>query len=414
MKQKRLIFSVVPALVVLFVGLAWSSGFQLPEQNASGLGNAYAGAAAVAENASTIFFNPAGMTQLQAREFSLGVSAVRPSFKFSNNGSTTPTAFTGGATVPVTGTDGGDAGGWNFLPNFYLSAALTRDIYMGLGVSVPFGLATEYDSGWYGRYQAIKFSIKTLNVNPSLAYRISDKVSLGFGLNWQRLEAEYVRKATPAAQVKLEANDDAWGWNVGVLFQVAPATRLGISYRAPLSYTLEGDFSGALNAPAKADIKLPDTFILSVHHGLSARWELLGDLSLTRWSSLDTIDIINKTTGTVAQQLIAQWQDTWRAALGASYKVSEVWKLKLGIAYDQSPVPDAERRLVSLPDDNRVLFSAGTQWKPSKTSALDIGLAYVYMKGPDIDNNQNPTRGIVKGNFNNSALIAGAQYSMSF
>ena len=412
MKQKALIFSVIPALVsILFVGFAWSSGFQLPEQNMSGLGNAYAGAAAVAENASTIFYNPAGMTQLQAREFSLGMSAIRPSFKFSNNGSANPAAFGGG---PATGSNGDDAGSWNFVPNAYLSWALTRDLYLGLGVGVPFGLMTEYDSNWVGRFQAIKFSIKTLNVNPSLAYRLSDKVSLGFGLNWQRLEAEYVRQATPAAQVTLKADDDAWGWNVGVLFQAAPATRLGFSYRAALNYTLEGDFSGALNAPAKADITLPDTFILSIHQGLNDRWELLGDLSLTRWSTLDTVDIINKNTGALAQQLIAQWNDTWRVALGASYKTSNVCKLKFGIAYDQSPVPDAERRLVSLPDDNRVLFSVGTQWKPVKTSALDIGLGYVYMKGPDINNNQDPTRGIVKGTYNNSAFILGAQYSMSF
>ena len=159
-------------MAILFSGSAWASGFQLIEQNASGLGNAYAGSAAVAENAGTIYFNPAGMTQLQPREFSVGVSLIRPSFKFSNNGSANPLAFGGGT---ATGTDGGDAGGWNALPNGYLSWELTKDIYAGIGLGAPFGLATEYESAWFGRYQSVKFDIKTYNVNPSLAYRINER-----------------------------------------------------------------------------------------------------------------------------------------------------------------------------------------------------------------------------------------------
>lgn len=415
-KRKSLILCVIPALVtLLFAGYAGASGFQLFEQNASGIGNAFAGSAAVAENAGTIFFNPAGMTKLQARELSLGVAAIKPSIKFSNNGSTNPLAFGGGS---ATGTDGGDAGGWNYIPNAYLSLALTKDLYAGIGLSVPFGLATEYDSDWYGRYQSIKFSIKTYNVNPTIAYRVNDKVSLGFGVNWQRLEAEYIRQATPTAQVKLKADDDVWGWNVGALFQLSPSTRLGLSYRSAMAYTLNGDFSGAVNDPAKADIKLPDTAILSVAQGLTDRWELLGDISWTGWSSLDTVDIINKNTGAVQQQLIGKCTDAWRAALGTNYKLSDAWKLKFGIAYDESPVPDAQRRLVSLPDSNRTAFAAGVQWKPGKASTLDVGLEYVSMKGAEIENNQDSpaalAQGLVKGSYNSSALILGAQYSMGF
>ena len=398
MKRKRLLICAIPALVIiLFSGFACGAAFQLPEQNASGMGNAYAGSAAIAENASTIFFNPAGMTQLQARELSVGMVALRPIIKFDNNGSTTPTAFTGGATVPVTGSDGGDAGSWNYLPNGYLSWALTRDLYAGVGVGAPFGLSTEYESNWYGRYQAIKFSIKTYNINPSVAYRVNDNVSFGFGINWQKMEVEYVRQALPAAQVRLDADDSSWGWNVGLQAKLSPSTRLGASYRSSVNYTVEGDFSSALNAPAKADIKVPDTFILSVAQTLSDRWELLGDLSWTGWSSVDTIDIINKATGSVQQQLVPQFNNTWRVAIGTNYKVNDAWKLRFGIAYDQNPVPDTQHRLVSLPDNSRMLFATGAQWKPTKASALDVGLAYDYMNSSDIENNQNPTQGIVRG-----------------
>jgi long-chain fatty acid transport protein len=415
MRGKRLVVCAMTAMVaILCSSSVWASGFQLFEQNASGIGNAYAGSAAVADNASTIFFNPAGMTKLQAREISLGVSAVQPSIKFSNTGSTTPLAFTGGATAPASGTDGGDAGGWNFLPNGYLSWALTKDLYAGIGFSVPFGLATEYENNWYGRYQSVKFSVKTYNVNPSIAYRVNDMISLGFGVSWQKMEAEYIRQALPTAQVTLKADGYAWGWNAGALFQLAPATRLGVSYRSAIKQALGGDFSGAANEPASADMKLPDMAIVSFTQGLGNRWELLGDLSWTGWSSVDKVNILKTNTNSLAQTLDAGFTNTWRAALGANYKVSEAWKLKFGVAYDQTPVPDAQLRMVSLPDSDRKAVATGVQWKPGKASALDLGVEYLFMKATEIDNNQNPARGIVKGDYSSNALILGAQYSMSF
>ena len=176
---------LIPALLALaFSGVASASGFQLiGEQNASGLGNAGAGSAAVSENASTIFYNPAGMTQLQAREVSLGGTLVKTNFEFSNNGSSTG-ALSG---------DGGNGGGLGFVPNAYMSFAITKDLYIGLGLGAPFGLKTEYDDNWRGAAQSVSFDIKTINLNPSIAWRATEWVSLGFGLNWQKVEAEYIR-----------------------------------------------------------------------------------------------------------------------------------------------------------------------------------------------------------------------------
>ena len=426
MRGKRSLICAVAVLVALLCsGNVWAAGFQLFEENASGIGNAYAGSAAVAENASTIFFNPAGMTKLQAREISLGLTAVKPSIKFSNSGSTNPAAFNtpAGSTAPATGTEGGDAGGWNYIPNGYVSWGLAKDFYAGIGVSAPFGLATEYDSNWMGRYQAIKFKIETINVNPSLAYRVNEMISLGFGVSWQKMKAEYVRQGHPTfGQVSLNADDNAWGWNAGALFQLAPATRLGVSYRSAVKHTLGGDLSGnavlGLPQPASADIKLPDMAIVSFMQGMGNSWELLGDISWTGWSSVDKIDVMKTNTGALAQTLNADFKDTWRVALGANYRVSEAWKLKFGLAYDQTPVPDAEHRMVSLPDSDRTAVATGVQWKPTKTSALDFGVEYLFMKATDINNNQDspPTlaRGLVKGDYSNNALILGAQYSLSF
>jgi long-chain fatty acid transport protein len=411
------------ALFAMGSGAASAAGFQLLEQNASGIGNAYAGSAAVAENASTIYFNPAGMTQLQAREISLGVSAVRPSFEFKDRGSQSGV---------LTG-NGDDAGDWGLIPNGFLSWALNKDLYLGVGLSAPFGLVTDYGESWVGGAQALKFEIKTYNINPSVAWRVNDKVSIGAGLNWQRLEAEYERIAAVAPGLSttfatLDVDSDAWGWNVGALFTLSPSMKIGVSYRSKIDHKLKGDLKvkGTLaglsplttTGKAEADVELPDTFILSVAQQLDDRWEMLGDVSWTGWSSVDQVDIVRASgpiAGTVAQTLEADFKDTWRVALGANYKLNDAWKLKFGVAYDQTPVKDRQRRLVALPDNDRTWFTVGGQWKVSKTNTLDLGAAYLYVPDTKIDNDQTAQgRGRVTGEYTSSVWIFGAQYSMAF
>jgi len=417
---------LIPALCMgLFASYASASGFQLIEQNASGLGNAYAGSAAVAENASTIFYNPAGMTQLQDREISGGLVAVGTSFKFSDNGSSVGALAGSG--------NGGDGGGWGFVPNAYMSWALNKDLYLGVGVGAPFGLKTEYSNPWVGAAQSTLFDIKTYNVNPSIAYRVNEAFSIGGGLNWQRMTADYGRQVavssapTAAAPLRLNLEGDAWGWNVGGLFTLSPATKVGISYRSAISYDLTGNINvtglgaptnAALSSAAKASVKLPDTFILSGTHQLNNKWQMLGDVSWTGWSSIPKIDVIRTSgtfSGATAQTLDTNFQDTWRVAVGANYQYTDTVKLKFGVAYDQTPVQGAATRLVSLPDNDRTWFSAGAQWTPSKGSTLDLGVSYLYLKDAAIDNNQTALgRGRVTGTYNDSAWLLGVQYSMAF
>lgn len=413
---------LLPALVLgLFASYASASGFQLIEQNASGLGNAYAGSAAIADNASTIFYNPAGMTQLQDREFSTGLAAVGTSFNFTNHGSSVGLLNGSG--------DGGDGGGWGFVPNAYMSWALNKDLYVGVGLGAPFGLKTEYNNPWIGAAQATMFDVKTYNINPSVAYRVNDKVSVGAGLNWQRLTADYTRQVAinsatnVASPLALNLEGDAWGWNVGALFTVSPDTKIGVSYRSAISYDLTGNINvtgpsaltnAALSSGAKASLKLPDVFILSATHQLSNKWQLLGDVSWTGWSSIPKIDIF-RTSGALAQTLDTEFKDAWRVAVGTNYQYSSDIKLKFGIAYDQTPVKGASTRLVSLPDNDRTWLSAGAQWTPSKGSVLDVGVTYLYLKDSEINNNQNAAgRGTVTGNYDASAWILGVQYSHAF
>jgi len=424
MRMTRIAHTLALSGFSLASGAVGAAGFQLLEQNASGIGNAYAGSAAVADNASTIFYNPAGMTLLKEREVSAGLSAVRPSFEFSNSGSVSG----------VLSGEGGDAGSWAFLPNAYLSWALAKDVYAGVGLSAPFGLLIEYDNNWIGAAQAVKFDVRTININPSIAWRVNDKLSVGAGANWQRLDVDYRRKAailsaaTASTSATLDADSDAWGWNLGALLTLSPSTRLGLSYRSKIEHELEGDLDvgGTLagltpaltSGKAKAEVELPDSWIFSVVQRLDDRWEMLGDISWTGWSSISKLDIVRSSgalAGVTVQTLDVDFRDTWRVALGANYRLNDAWKLRFGVAWDQTPVRDADTRLVSLPDNNRTWWATGAQWSPDKASRVDLGLAYLFVPESHIDNDQLAQgRGLVKGSYEASVWILGAQYSLAF
>ena len=428
---------IAASALILFTGTANASGFQLLEQNASGLGNAFAGSAAIGENASTIFYNPAAMTRLQARETSLGFTVARPDISFKDQGSSVGTLNGSG--------DGGNIRYQIIVPNAYAAWAISKDIHLGIGASAPFGLRTKYDNRWVGAAQSLFYEAKAFNINPSLAWRATDKISLGIGLNWQRLEAKYKRLGgiVPGADsitAKMKLDDDAWGWNVGALFDLSPTTRLGLSYRSRVKYhmtgntrlgsdgspfgnaALAGAIAAGMQSKLKTNLSLPDTFILSVVQKLSDRWEMLGDLSWTGWSAIPKIDFLYSSgvqAGRFAQKIDTNFRDTWRIALGANYQYNDHWKLKYGIAWDQSPVKRAESRLPQLPDNNRLWLSLGTQWTPSNATRIDLGAAYLYVRDTRINKrvdaaSQGYEGGTLSGEYHGGLWVFGVQYSQAF
>ncbi|HLQ25291.1 MAG TPA: outer membrane protein transport protein [Acidiferrobacterales bacterium] len=414
MKTKLKSLSIVMGLTVALTGFsggAGAAGFQLLEQNASGLGNAFAGTAAVAEDASTIFFNPAGMTRLPASQAVVAVSAIRLSAKFHDAGSSTP--FPGG----VGTNEGGDAGDWAFLPILYYAMDLNPNWKFGLGINSPFGLKTEYSSGWIGRFQGIKSELDTININPSLAYKISDTASVGFGISAERVKAELTSNAGPLGVATINADDWNYGANIGALFQISPSTRVGAAYRSEIKHSLSGDvaFSSAPagNGPITADVTFPASLTLSLLTGIDPKWDVLADLSWTEWSKFQTLDI-HFTSGAPLSSTTENWKDSYRLAVGTNYKYSESWKLRAGIAYDQSPVSD-EFRTVRIPDNNRTWLAFGAKYTVSKGGYIDFGYAHLFVKDAPI--NQTQTTGVpstVLGNYKNSVDVLGAQYTYTF
>lgn len=431
---------VVSAMILgLGTGGAHAAGFQLLEQNASGIGNAYAGSAAIAENASTIYYNPAGMTRLPGLNVSGGLVGIKPSFKFDDNGSTGP----GG--LPLGTNNGGDAGSLGLVPNAYISWEVNPNWFVGLGIGAPFGLMTEYDEGWIGRYHSKKFKIKSININPSVAYKVNDQLSIGAGVNWLQLDANYRRNgpaagligqlpggmANPLAPGLLGAPDleaqaklkgDAWGWNLGLMYQATPATRIGLSYRSKVKINTSGDTNIDNPTPvpipthfdASATVELPDTAIFSVVHDLNSKWQLLADVSWTGWSSIKTLKIDNGYPP-LNDELDLRFRDTWRVALGANYKLNHQWTLKGGVAWDQSPVDSSKYRPTSLPDNDRYWVSIGAQYNFDERTTIDIGYAHLFLSNASIDNDTDAaTKGTVRGDYSSNANMLGLQVSHRF
>jgi long-chain fatty acid transport protein len=411
--RKLLIPLAVAAALGGMASSAAAGGFGIGTQSGSGTGNAFAGGAAGADDASVAWFNPAAMTVLPTGNNIAGaLHVLKPSFKFENTASTS-----------LVGTgEGGDGGDWAYVPNAFFTMAINPSLILGVALNAPFGLKTEYDPGWRGRFTAIKSDIKTVNLNPSVAYKVSDAVSIGGGFSWQSIKAELTQQSA-AGLFTLNADDNkGFGYNLGVLINASPSTRIGAHYRSAIQYELEGTATfaavAALNGGIKADLKVPDSFSISAFHVLNPKWELMGDITRTGWSSVQQL-VITRTTasagggvGSTLSTLQFNWKDTWRYSAGANYKLSSQTKLRVGAALDKTPTNDVDRT-PRLPDQDRTWAAFGVQWRPSKAGILDVGYAHEFIKNANINNSQGAAGQLV-GTFKNQADIFSIQYSQSF
>lgn len=421
--MKKSVFAILVASTFPLPGAndAHATAFALVEQGASGLGNAYAGAAAVAEDASTVWWNPAGMARLPTgRHLAVAGVLIAPSTKFSNRASVVPGAR------PL-GTEGGDAGDPAFVPSMFFVMDFGLRWNFGVGVSVPFGLSTEYSSDWIGRFQGISSEIKTLNVNPAVSYKISDAVSVGFGLNYQRAEIDArtaVNLGVAEGQNRLSVDGEAWGFNLGVLFNVSPGTRIGVHYRSAIDHELDGTTNfttpAVPSSNARLDVKTPASLSISLAHKLTNRWELLADLSWWEWSNIKSVPVMRTSgsaAGATAGTFVFNFEDSWRASVGANYKLDGAWTLKFGAAYDETPVQNPESRTVRLPDSDRYWFSAGAKYRLSPSGALDFGYTFVKVRDGSINNDQGTGAtgsGLVNGTYKADVHMLGVQYQHSF
>lgn len=440
MKKKG--FSVLLWVVILIsVGVmsAHASGYAIVEQGVRGLGTAYAGAAALAEDPSTIFYNPAGLVRLSGKQVEAGLHYIVPKAEFKDGGSTTI------VTVPLTGGDGGDGGQAAFVPNFYYSHQLSDGFVAGVGIHAPYGLATEYDRDWVGRYYAVESKLATININPSVAARMNDKWSVGAGLSIEYAEATLSSMAdlglasgNPAASQQNDAfseiEGDGWGYgfNIGLLFEPSNSTRFGLAFRSSVHHKLEGEVSWELdgtplseavaaggnfvNGNANATVDLPETLSLAGYHEFNDKLAIVADVTFTNWDRFDELRIKYE-SGQQDTVVTTKWDDSWKFGLGFIYTPTEKCTGRIGFAYDQSPVPSEELRTPRIPDADRMWIAVGAGYKMNNNFEFNLGYTHIFVDDPAVNKTatgEDAPRGNLVGEWDASVDIVSANVTYTF
>ena len=395
---------------------AHAAGFALIEQSASGMGNAFAGGSAAAEDASTVYFNPAGMTYIDGTQIVGALHLIRPSAEFTNKGS-----------VGVTGSNGGDAGDLSFVPNFYAVTDIVPSVKLGLGINAPFGLKTEYDDSWIGRFQARKSEVKTININPAVAFKVNDQLSLGFGVSAMWMQAELTRAVNfgpgGVGAVKVKGDDWGFGFNLGAIYQATADTRFGLAYRSKVNQHLEGDVNftrPALVPPAAApdggitaNVALPENLSISAFSKVDDKWDVMGDITWTHWSRFNELRIL-RSSGALLTNTVENWHNTMRYSVGVNYHYNDALKLRAGLAYDEEAIDD-QFRTARIPGNDRKWVSLGASYQLTPAGKVDVGYSHLFISDASINDNQLlQGNGRLIGSYSGDVNILSVQYTHNF
>ena len=395
---------------------AMAAGFALNEQSISGMGTSFAGRSSSADDATTLFGNPAGMSRLTREEVSFGMAAIHAK---------TDIKDTSSAPVP-TGSNDGDMVPFTAVPMGYYVKPIDDKWAAGVGVYVPFGMITDYESGFQGRFFGDYSEVRVITVQPTVSYRFNDKLSIGFGPTFNRIDGELQSATLNGGRVKVKGDDMAMGFNAGVLYEFSPQTRMGVTYHSKVEFELEGDtqLSGAGFGPfvgkydASLDLTTPESVDVSLTHELNDDWTLYAGAMWTRWSRFEAIGIENEGMSPMlpssVQTIVEEqdWHDTWSYAIGAAYKLNRTWTLRSGLAFDQSPTNNVHRS-PRIPTGDRTAVSFGLAWNPTDDVTVDLAYSYLWEEDTKV-RRESPTRGVYNATYENSAHGFGASLSYRF
>jgi long-chain fatty acid transport protein len=446
---------VVPIIAIFAIvflhDAAHAAGFGIDYEGALAVGTATAGSAA-ARDASTIFYNPAGLGFLDRNEFIAGGNLFLLHDRFQNDGST----ILDGAS-PTPGTDGRDAIPPTPVPWLYASYRLSPEWSVGVGVFAPFGLETDYGSGFVGRYQNQVTSLTAIDTNPSISYRPFPWLSLGAGVDIQYVHVRLTQAIDfgsacaaalgtgPCARafglvpgqsdgaVDNHGDSLGFGLNLGVIAEPVPGTRLGVAWRSGIdqhfgsaqqSFVVEPGARGFLTAAGaplaltgsriSTSIPLPGRLTFGVKQTLSERVDLLLDATLTYWGVFSTTSIAARNQATGSSVVIQQgYRNAWRFATGLEYKVNEQWRLRAGAAYDETPIPPSAVQ-AALPDRDRVYISVGGSVRIGNGWNFDAGYSHVVYVGDIPIERTNSAGNTLSGAFMVGGDIVAAQLRVEY
>ena len=395
--KKVMLKTTLSLAVTLASTQIFASGFALNEQSISGMGTGFAGRSSAADDASTVFGNPAGMSRLKREQVTGGVAFIDAHADISDTSSS-----------PNGGTNKGDMVPFMGVPMGYYVKPINDQWAVGFGVYAPFGLVTDYENGFAGKYFGSKSEVKIVTLQPTVSYAFNDKVSIGFGPTINRIDGtlESNLSLNPLAadgNVKIKGDDTALGYNIGIMVQATDSTRVGLTYHSKVKYKLDGDTKVNYNVlgligqnpsqkyDASLDLTTPESVDFSVTHQLDDKWTLYAGSTWTRWSRLKEITVENKGVpavlngqfGTITEE--QNWHDTWAHAIGASYQLNKQWVLRTGLSIDQAPTNNVDRS-PRIPTGDRKIFSVGAGWSPTDDLTIDLAYSYLREESVKVDN----------------------------
>lgn len=433
---------LITGITMMLPSYTYSASFQILEQSPAFLGQAFAGTASDPKDASSVFFNPASLSDLDESRFTLGANAIFTRAEFNDINSTTNGSP-------------GKTDETGYVPNIYWSQPITEKFTLGLGINAPYGLASKYSNDWTGRYLATHSELEVVNVNAVLAIELDEKWSVGVGLNYQTADVTLESQIDSTLGVNpqpstdssaiIQGDDDDLVGDLSLYFKASERTRYGLLWRQGGEFNLEGDArfnlnalcnpgagfpTGASPAPttgticaatlntlagnAKASVELPDTITFSASHRFSDNWWVHTDIAWTQWSSIDTINVINTSNNLTINQLDLEYEDSMRYALGFSYKSDCPWSWRFGIAYDEAPQTNPAYVNPRIPDENRLWLTGGFNYRFSENFSMDVGYAYIDVDEANINNTNTQSGRRVEGNFDASVNIVGVQANWIF
>lgn len=394
---------------ILLAANAQAAGFHLREQSAAAQGNAFAGATAGAENGSYAYFNVAGLTRQKGTQLNIGGTYIAPRAEASN----------------VKDADGNRGSDVNNIvhsavaPNATISHQINEKAFIGVGLNVPYGMITKYDEEWAGSDHGITSKVISATVTPMFAYKVTDKLSLGAGLQMQYIRARLTNTAQNQ-QIKTAVKGDAFdiGYQLGAMYEFNENTRVGVAYRSQVKHKLTGELSSAapvpnLNQNINARLTTPEMLSMGIYHQLNDKWAVMAEYQRVFWSSFETLDIYGEDYPFVSSTK-EHWRDTNFFAVGASYQIDHQWKWRLGLAYDQSAVR-VQHRTPRIPDSDRIWYSTGLNYQYNDKLTFDLAYTYIKAHKAHLDTSLTGNTGShVTAEYTNSVQLFGLSLNYKF
>ncbi len=392
--MKKSAAALVLTGVAAATSTALAAGFQLTEQSSLGAGRAYAGAGIVGDDLSAVHYNPAGMTLLEGTRFQAGGVWIGINADYSSDISDE--------------SENGRLKG-QMIPAGYVTHQVNDQIWLGFAMTVPFGMGTEYSKNWEGADRGTNAKIYTFDMNPSIAWKVNDFLSIGGGISVQYAKAELGMGLSGMGHGKVEADSWDWGYNFGLMISPTDKLRFGLAYRSSIEHNAEGDtkLSGmklplleGQNFGMSTTIETPDTIMLTGTWEATEKLRLSGLIRWANWSNFKELNIENELPLSVSSSLDSippygpalkdglsnidienDWQDTWLFSVGADYRINSAFTVRGGIAYETSPIDRQETRMAVIPDTDRLWLSLGASWYPTQDLQFDIGGTYLMGVG---------------------------------